>query len=66
MTNDVNARAQQDLPANDLGLSPERLAALEPALRALLRDFERLEELITPTTEPAPTPELEGYADERR
>ena len=66
MANEANQRARQNPPSNDTGLSQERRAALEPALRELLRDFQRLEELVTPTTEPAPTPELEGYADERR
>jgi hypothetical protein len=48
-------------PAATLPLPPERRAALEPQLQALLTDFAKLEALVRPETEPALTPDLEGY-----
>ena len=51
--------------ANPAALSQERLAALAPLLRELMADFRKLAELVTVETEPAMTPDLEGYGDGR-
>ena len=63
--NDGNSRPTRSGPnvRND-AVSVERRAALEPRLAALLADFAKLDALIQPETEPAMTPDLEGYARE--
>jgi hypothetical protein len=54
------------LAAGDPPLSAERLAVLEPKLRALLLDFAQLEELAGPEVEPWFDPTQRQEADDAR